>query len=406
MNGDINAPGLKLMKRKSGRVDCYWVALPAAIKSGYPTKTVRLPGNPNDPADYIRIADHCRRLQAEMRQWMDGIRKTTHRSEYGTVAWICEAFEKDEDTPYRDTRDETQKFYSRHIKTIKETVGEKRLSTIVGKDLRRWYGEWLVQGSRGAYGCVQTLRRVVSYGAGDLGDDACLRLSAIFKHVRFSPPKARKQRPTYDQIVAFRKEALEEGRPSMALAISLQFDLSLRQKDVIGEWVADVNATGISRKGKRWQWGLTWDHIDAEMILRKPTSKSNGSEIAEHDLKSYPEVLELLTAIPKERRVGPVIIEERSKAPYLRDYFMRAFRKIANKAEWPKDLRNMDCRAGAISEAFEAGAETSDVMKAATHRQVSTTMGYNRGAVVQSNRVAQLRIAKRSGPGTDQKQGV
>lgn len=49
-----------------------------------------------------------------------------------------------------------------------------------------------------------------------------------------------------------------------------------------------------------------------------------------------------------------------------------------------------------MSEAFEAGAEPADVMKAATHTQMSTTMGYNRGAVVQSSRVAELRIAKRN----------
>ncbi|WP_377847079.1 hypothetical protein [Bosea sp. UC22_33] len=51
-----------------------------------------------------------------------------------------------------------------------------------------------------------------------------------------------------------------------------------------------------------------------------------------------------------------------------------------------------------MSEAFEAGAEPADVMKAATHTQISTTMGYNRGAVAQSIRVAELRIAKRDAP--------
>ena len=56
----------------------------------------------------------------------------------------------------------------------------------------------------------------------------------------------------------------------------------------------------------------------------------------------------------------------------------------------------MDSRAGAVSEAFEAGAAPADVMKAATHTQMSTTMGYNRGGIVQSGRVAELRIAKRN----------
>lgn len=73
----------------------------------------------------------------------------------------------------------------------------------------------------------------------------------------------------------------------------------------------------------------------------------------------------------------------------------QAFRKIARKAGWPDDAWNMDSRAGAVSEAFEAGAQAGDVMKAASHPQLSTTMRYNRGKIVQASRVAQLRVARR-----------
>jgi hypothetical protein len=56
----------------------------------------------------------------------------------------------------------------------------------------------------------------------------------------------------------------------------------------------------------------------------------------------------------------------------------------------------MDSRAGSVSEAFEAGAGAADVMKHATHTQLSTTMGYNRSTVVQSARVAELRKKRRT----------
>jgi hypothetical protein len=49
-----------------------------------------------------------------------------------------------------------------------------------------------------------------------------------------------------------------------------------------------------------------------------------------------------------------------------------------------------------VSEAFEAGAGAADVMKHATHTQLSTTMGYNRSTVVQSARVAELRKKRRT----------
>jgi len=56
----------------------------------------------------------------------------------------------------------------------------------------------------------------------------------------------------------------------------------------------------------------------------------------------------------------------------------------------------MDSRVGAVSEAFEAGAAAEDVMRVATHSQMSITMIYNRGGVEQSSQVAELRLARRN----------
>jgi hypothetical protein len=132
------------------------------------------------------------------------------------------------------------------------------------------------------------------------------------------------------------------------------------------------------------------------MILEKPTSKSNGSETAEHDLKLYPDILSEISRLPTERRIGPVILDEGSGKPWKKSHFSRTFRKVARKAGWPDDIWNMDSRAGAVSEAFEAGSQAEDVMKAASHTQLTTTMRYNRGKIVQTSRVAELRVARRN----------
>lgn len=108
-----------------------------------------------------------------------------------------------------------------------------------------------------------------------------------------------------------------------------------------------------------------------------------------------------LALIPAERRIGPVLIDEGSGRPWKKSHFSRQFRKIANAAGWPKDVWNMDSRAGAVSEAFEAGAQAEDVMKAASHTQLNTTMRYNRGKIVQTSRVAELRAARRQKKGKD-----
>lgn len=241
--------------------------------------------------------------------------------------------------------------------------------------------------------------RVVGYGVecAENKDSPWLFLSSVLAKMEFESPKPRDKRVQHEHVAAFRPKAIEEGRRSIATAVSIQFDLGLRPKDVIGEWVRAGNGSrdGIMDSQWRWQWGLLWSHIDDDWVLCKPTSKSNGGEKAEHDLKLYPETLALLQAVPKQKRIGPVIIDEGSGKPYRASHFSRTFRKIADLSGWPKDVWNMDSRAGAISEAFEAGAEQAEVMKVATHTQASTTQKYNRGKIVQTSRVAELRLARR-----------
>jgi hypothetical protein len=396
---------MKRMKRHNGRVDCYWVADEKLVHQGYAPKTVRLFGNPEDPAEFEQMASKCRLMQAEMLQWASGITPTGNRSPRGTIAWLCDAFETDRDSPFHELRLDTQLFYSGKIAIIKGNVGGRRLDTIIGKDFRRWFKQWgrfneatqTFGAHRRGYACIQTLRRVIAYGA-ELGDGVSLKLSSVLSKMRFQSPKRRTVRPTFEQIDAAVEQARKDGYPSIALAIRFQFDAALRQRDVIGEWVGNAGGTeqGILDGAKRWHIGLTWAHISSDMVLRKPTSKSNGTMVAEHDLKASPELLALITEIPRERRVGPIIVDEGSGKPWRRNHFARTFRKIATAAGWPKDLWNMDARAGAISEAFESEAAAEDVMKSATHTQMSTTMGYNRGGVVQSSRVAKLRQERRN----------
>lgn len=51
----------------------------------------------------------------------------------------------------------------------------------------------------------------------------------------------------------------------------------------------------------------------------------------------------------------------------------------------------MDARAGAITEAENAGAELDTIRSAVGHTQASTTARYSRGALGKSRKVAELR---------------
>jgi len=65
------------------------------------------------------------------------------------------------------------------------------------------------------------------------------------------------------------------GRPSIALAQAFQFELMLRQKDVIGEYVpiAEAGISDLQVDGLKWLRGIRWEEISEDLVLRHITSK-------------------------------------------------------------------------------------------------------------------------------------
>jgi len=266
-------------------------------------------------------------------------------------------------------------------------------------DVRRWFRNWgradesgALANPRRAYGCVQMLRIVMKYGKG-LRNAACRELSGILTDTRFAAPKGRKQAVSAGQANAFIVNAHDLGAPSMARSVALQFGCALRQKDVIGEWIKTPD-------GERWTSGLLWgEHIKADWTLRKPTSKTNFSEIAEFDLRLLPMVMVELERVPATSRIGPVILDERTGKPYRQREFARRFREVARAAGIPDDVWNMDARAGAVTDARAKGASRADAMELATHTQEMTNRGYDRDRLAATSRVAVLRFGRQNGPG-------
>lgn len=405
-----DAPGLEVRQYVSGPV-YVWVASKPARLAGYQPKTVRL-HFPDTPEGRAEMHLRCRVLQRDMLSWISGHKQKPVLSPAGTISWLADLYTTDEDSPYRDLRPATKTSYDESLKIVRHSVGAAKLVNITGRDIRRWHREWSRDGAnlRRAAGCITVLRIITSYGV-TMRDGPSREVREILSNMTFSGNPKRTVRMTFAQSAAVRRAAHAAGRPEIALAVAIQFEIGLRQKDVIGEWVRDDEATSgivdgpgtrtpvrqmyLKKRPHKWAWGLTWSHISADMILAKPTSKSNGNQVAEHNLKLHPEVMAEIAHVPLDRRIGPVIVNPSTGLPYHKKEFGRRFRALARAAGVPDDVWNMDSRAGAISEAYEAGAQPADVMKAATHTQIATSMRYNRGALEQTSRVAQLRVKRR-----------
>jgi hypothetical protein len=285
---------------------------------------------------------------------------------------------------------------------VENTVGARHIGKLLGPDFKRWHTSWGEPKAAGkpprpwrAKHAMDTVRQLISYGV-TLGFEDCFRADTILGKLRFKTPPARTSVMTIDHVNAVRIAAHAEGFPSVALATVLQFELALRQKDVIGEWepAEDTDEGGITYKATRWVNGLVWSDIDEDLILRKKHTKT-GFEV-QHDLKLHPMVLDEIDRVPLDKRVGPMIISEATGVPYKARKFPERWRKVANTAEIPRTVWNMDARAGAITEAYSVGASETDVMKSAGHKNRQTSARYNRGVIEQTNRVAKMRLAKRS----------
>jgi hypothetical protein len=409
MTGSGDAPGLNTTtKPKSGRTYFYWRASAAGRKAGFKPVQVRLNYPSKDHPDLIH---RCRVLQAEMLEFLSGRKPNPAdaRFQRGTIGWFCERFETDEDSPIHGKRADTQRFYALHLATIRKQIGKVTVAGVIGQDIRRWFKNWRAQaanperghdGLRTARARLQTLARVIGYGAGDLSDTACQKLRATMEAMEFETTKPRSVAATHAQVQAFHAAAAEAGRPNMALAVLMMFEFTWRQRDVIGEWVTTPKGeprTGIVAGKKRWENGLTWDQIGPDWVIAKPLSKANGSKVSRRDLRKYPDLLAALQAVPLAKRIGPVIRDDDgSGLPYRADHFRHVFRSIATKAGWPMALRCMDTRAGAITEADSAGAAVDDIRGMANHSQVATTLGYIRSTDAAEDRVVELRRKART----------
>lgn len=395
-------PGLKRRQNKDGRTRLYWVSRADIAKAGYRPKTVPLHYDWTDPAQHGLISAACLKYQAEMLEWT-ATRGEERKTFNGTVADLIRRYQTDDASPYRRIKWNTARTYDQVLRGLNEAVGARSLARLGLGDFRRWYDSARKPKAAGeperlrkAHGVISMVRRIVAYGvAAELPE--CARLATILRATEFEAPGPRREKLTLAHVESFVAKALAEGRLSLALGTAIQFETTLRQRDVIGEWSpipAGETPSGIVLGGRRWINGLTWADLGENFEVYKQTTKTGA--IAAHDLKLCPLIMRVIGMIPQDRRVGPLIIDEAAGRPFAEHAYAREWRIIAESAGIPKGVWNMDARAGGISEADDAGADLDDIRSQAAHSQVSTTVRYVRGTIGKSRKVAKLRAAHRA----------
>lgn len=408
-----NAPGLVWKPMKDGWA-ARWYARADLVRRGYKPKSISVwSGQTPDKMEIGYIQQRCGDQQTDMLAFSAGGVPKPGKFD-GTIDGLIACYRSDKVSPYRKLRYNTRIYYDTLCRSITRTeweteegvtlaVGETPLSDIKARVLLTWYAQWSDGGHLAmAHGMIGMLRTMFGFGLTMLEDEQCERLSVVLHKMKFPAAKPRNERLTAEQAAAVCSMAHDMGFHSIALAQAFQFDLMLRQKDVIGEWIpiSEQPISTLVSGNDKWLRGIQWQEVDQNLILRHTTSKRQ-KEI-EVNLRLAPMVMMELghlygspitrDKLPKD---GPIILQERVNIPWTADEFRRRWRQIATACGIPKEVRNMDSRAGAITEATEAGADLEHIKHAATHSDISMTQRYSRAGTEKTAGVMELRAAHR-----------
>jgi len=386
------SPGLKWRKRIGGDVP-YWFADSAATKSGFPIKSRNLAHLVGHPA---QILEQAQILQREMLAWMSGDRGGAGVRFDGTFKTLFEIYETDSESSFNNKiKKHSRSSYAVYLRKMIVHIGQRRIDECDGRDVRKWFKQWKDGSGLGAARmALAVLKAAISFGV-MCRIRGCAEFQAVLSVMEFERLPSRTFAPTAAQITLARQAARESGRPLVALAYAIQFETTLRQWDVIGQWVDldDPRPSAVLAYGKKWI-GPTWTAIDNNLIMAKvkPTKTEDTTEITvSFDLSVCPMVCEELELIPHEKRTGPLIVNTDTGLPFIRHTFQNAWKADFKVAGMPKGMWNRDLRAGGITEGGKAGASKDDRRKLAGHSKEETTEIYDRDQVEAHRRVMKAR---------------
>lgn len=418
----------------------YWIASQVARDSmGFPDKCIPLP----PAADDQLIGELCRQHTARLQAWLEQHRdpagaqeEPEHGTRYdGSVRSACRIYQSHPYSRFHSVKANTRKSYGDSLKVIEATVGGRQIRKVTVLDVQHWYDMWRKPAQPGgkeridrAHDAVTMFKTVLRFNAAvSRSRPECNRLIEELKNasslVTFEKGGAREEEMTYAYASAFIRTALELERKGalpasrgiyMAIGVAAQFELLLRQKDIIGErpkTQADLDkavrrgATVLAYGDQAWAGFFTWESIPG-WRWRMKTSKSKYRQAANFDLTIYGLLFPLLEAVPHDQRVGAVVKGEHGYAVQERSY-RGWFRDIARAAGIPDQVWLMDSRAGGATEAEEAGADLSAIRGLLTHseKQEATTQRYIRRRDRARAEVQIARDQKRASDGGDNDAG-
>lgn len=378
------APGLHHPKNRKPA----WRAPERYVKAGWSPARVEVPEGEETPV--------CRRLTRELLQWW--AKQAPSAADFGTWAYVIRRYRTDDISPYAEVKQNTRDGYDYTCEAWDKAIGHWRIEDLTFERIKEIERKMREVGRSTAYirRMFTQLRGLASYGSLlRETEDACTKVSQRLSKMRFKTPPSKSSFPTREQVMAIVAKADAGGDFLIATGWLLQFEMCLRAVDVRGQWLSDSGAGGITRNGRRWQDGLTWEMFDGSRFS-KVISKTERTmpEPYVFDLDAVPYLRDRIARLRPESAVGPVFVT-RMGLPYDQTTWARVWAKYRAEAGVPEECKVSDLRAGGLTEAAKAGAHGFDMRDAGQHANISTTSRYVRDRSEAHGRVVKLRQEKR-----------
>jgi len=323
----------------------YWQPTPAVKKLGF----VAEPLGKDRWRAFARAEELNQQVEVERRNDSESsIRR-------GSVAELIRLYRKD--PAFQQLAAKTRQGYGYILDRIEKIEGDVSVTDLTRRHLKDIYRTAVDGRGLAMANAIMRIWRIILGLAVDEGWIETNPASAL----RLTTPRPRRRLWSDEERERFHKQANEMGRPSMALAVTLGWDLAQRQGDLLRLTWTDWNGSSFGiRQGK------------TGAVVRVP---------------AMPETCALIEATP--RASTRIIVSEATGNPYREDHFRHEFARIRDAAALPADLQFRDLRRTALTNAGDMGATDDELRALSGHQSREVVKTY----VVPSD--AQARAAQR-----------
>ena len=283
------------------------------------------------------------------RQWDAAFAGKAEGPVSGTINWLMKDHQQSD--RYKNRSAAANEEVDRAFKILGAEFGEFKVAAIRLRHCEAFYARLRKEGSDHRANAVMKWTRY-------------LFNRAIAKELIVSNPAAAVELAALDsrdiiwedaEVAAMEEAAVAQGRPSVALAIRLAYDLGQRLSDLLR---------------------LTWNAYDGSTVTVRQAKtaarrKKKGKAPKLIVIPVLPELKVRLDTAPKLERSPQIVVSEHNARPYSRFHFNRLFREtrdqVAKSHPAVAEKQFLDYRRSAAVRLAEAGCTTEEIVAITGH---------------------------------------